>query len=1165
MSLSFVHLNAHSNFSLLSGTRSVHELVGAARLMGMSALALTDTNGLYAAVEFQRACRASDVHPVFGAELRHDGKRAVLLARDAEGYAEICRLVTQRHLDEEFRLSAALASTGDHVFVLCGDPALLAGLRGRGNVYVELTCHHDVQSRRRKYQMLDIAERLRLPLVATNNVHFLRRDEHRIHRVLCAIRTNTTVGTVPPGEVEHEECFMRSPGEMAALFDDVPQALSNSVHIAWSCHYEIALGRPRPPRFELPDDASRRVTPHRMMWRRHVAERLTAAHRTPDGETPRVLPRPADGRPIDGLPEWPRHPRGLYRATRAARPRTQVDPGTATHASGQRVAEPAAALEPFPDVLRPAPRPPPPQPPAGERARAFEFLRRLCDEGLRERLPEVGEDAGDALEREHDVIHRLDLTAYFLVCWDLVRFARAHGMPCLGRGSAANSLVSYCLYITHVNPLEHNLFFERFLNLERESYPDFDIDFGTDDREVVLDYIFERYGRENVAMICTYVTMHARSAVREVAKALGIPSGEFEDVVKRLPHFASARGVRERVARDPARRDLPLDREPFRSILEIAERIAEFPRHLATHPCGLVIAPEPILGIVPLQRGDKGLEITQWNMDGMEDAGLIKIDILGQKGLEVISDTIRQVESNDGLRIDPERVDALHDERGRDILRTGRTVGCFYIESPIMLQLMEQAGCDDFEVLTALSSIIRPGVSNYGGKRQYLECHLGLRKPEVLHPLLEPVLRDTYGCLIYQEQVIQVAQTIAGMTLAEADGLRKCMSKKRNWQRMETYRERFMSGARRNGVPDDVAGEIFRQIQSFAGYAFCKAHSASFALESFESAYWKARYPAEFMAAVLTNQGGYYTPMEYAEEARRFGLRLLPPCVNTSRKEFWGRGREVRVGLMQVKGLSDESIDAILDARRPGGAFRDLGDFLRRVPVTHPEARSLVRCGAMDAFSGTRPRLLWELELRASAVAAATTSARPSASAPAPAPAPSTASPAARTFLAPGVDTERVQKLVAGIPELREYDAQARLRAELEVLEMTLETHPFALFGEVLDWVRARRPVVPSIALRQHEGEEVYLLGWKVTSKRTTTVNDESMCFVTFSDPQGRFEASFFPEVYERCARELIRGFGPYVIKGRVEVSFGVAEVVASNIKLLSPRRPHDRVARHGG
>jgi error-prone DNA polymerase len=1075
----------------------VSELVVAARQCGMTSLALTDTNGVHAAIDFQRACEATGIRPVLGAELRHEGRRAVVLARDAQGWAELCRMITARHLDEAFRLSAALAAASDHVFILCGDPSLLAGLRGRETAYVELVCHHDVPSRRRKYHLLDVAERLRLQPVATNNVHFVRADEFEVHRVLCAMRTNTTIGTLPEDAAEHPGSFLRSPGEMRALFDDVPQALENSVHIAWSCRYAIPLGQPRPPAFVLPEDPQRRRSHHRVAWRRGVAEGLP--HDASDQE-PRVL---STGARPGGSTEWPMQPRGL------------------------RAAVPAAA---------------PPEPSAAARQQRFAFLQRLCEEGLTARLPAVTRAAREALCRELDVIRRLDLTGYFLVCWDVVRFARAHGMPCLGRGSAANSLVSYCLYITHVNPLQHNLFFERFLNLERESAPDFDIDFGTEDREVVLDYIFERYGHDRVAMISTFVTMHARSAMREVAKALGVPKGEIDDIVKRLPHFVSARDVRQRIQNDAARRDLPLDREPFRSILEIAERIAEFPRHLATHPCGLVIAPRPILDIVPLQRGDKGLEITQWNMDGVEDAGLIKIDILGQKGLAVISDTIRQVEHNDGLRIDPEDIDVLGDRRGRELLRRGRTIGCFYIESPIMLQLLEQAACDDFEVLTALSSIIRPGVSNHGGKREYLECHLGLRQPQVLHPLLEPVLRDTYGCLIYQEQVIQVAQAIAGMTLAESDGLRKCMSKKRNWQRMETYRERFLSGARRNDVPSDIALEIFRRIESFAGYAFCKAHSASFAVESFASAYWKAHHPAEFMAAVLTNQGGYYTPMEYADEARRCGVHMLPPCVQESLREFWGRDRRIRTGLMQVKGLTDASIEALLHSRTQDGPFRDLGDLLRRVPLAHPEIESLIRCGALGVF-GTQPQLLWELALRRRAAHEGKGSG-------------GCHEPAWEL-----ADTPRLQQLVARIPPLPAYDEPQRLQAQLEVLEMTLGAHPFTLFGELLDWVRSQRPVVSSRELRQRIGAEVYLLGWKVTAKQTRTVHDETMCFVTFSDTDGRFEVSFFPEVYERVARELYRGYGPYLIKGEVETSFGAVEVVGRNVKLLSPRMLPGRAA----
>jgi DNA polymerase III alpha subunit len=390
-----------------------------------------------------------------------------------------------------------------------------------------------------------------------------------------------TVGTLSPDDVEHEECWLRSPGEMAALFGDVPEALANTVHIAWSCRYEIPVGRPRPPRFAVPDDAARRRSVHKLPWRRTVAEELgsipAAMHRASWRALPGKLPRCRNGR---------RNHAGSTQAMHRQRLR---------HSRRPRC---------FPN----SPRPSVPRPSGFYRHFATKAsLPAFRNPGAsRRRKP---------WRRELDVIHRLDLTEYFLVCWDLVRFARRHAMPCLGRGSAANSLVSYCLYITHVNPLEHKLFFERFLNLERESFPDFDIDFGTDDREVVLDYIFERYGRENVAMICTYSTMHARGAIREVAKALGVGLGEIEPVVSRLPSFASARGLRDQIGRDPARRHLPLDREPFRSILEIAECIAEFPRHLATHPCGVVIAPEPITHIVPLQRGDKGLEITQWDMN----------------------------------------------------------------------------------------------------------------------------------------------------------------------------------------------------------------------------------------------------------------------------------------------------------------------------------------------------------------------------------------------------------------------------------------------------------------------------------------------------------------------------------------------------------------------
>ncbi len=1069
MAIPYVHLNTHSNFSLLSGTATVEQLAVAAREAGMDSLALTDTNGLYAAVPFHQACVAEGVRPIYGAELEvsateqemgggaagpgEDGqwegrgekkresgrtrrqagprRRAVLLARDREGYAEVCRAVTARHLEEDFDLDTCLAGLSQRVVVLTADQQLLGtlagardssrGRQGPGNVYVELTNIRDAASRRHCYRLLTLAEKLGFPAAASNRVHLLAAEDHFTHRLLSAMRTNTTVGTLPAGAVVDRENHFKTPAQMSALFHDLPQALRNAAEIAWSCRVDLEIGRPKLPRFPVPEGES-----------------------------------------------------------------------------------------------------------------SFSWLCKLSFQGLEQRYRPITREAYDTLNRELDVICRLELEDYFLVCHDIVRFAREAGMPCLGRGSAANSIVSFCLFITHVDPLRHNLFFERFLNLERESMPDFDIDFGTDDREEVLDYILRHYGRDRVAMICTYSTMRARSAIREVASAMGIPVGEIDAVVKKLPHFSSADGVAEAAERWPESHGLPLDREPFRSILAAAGRVSGFPRHLATHPCGLVVAPGPITDHMPLELGDKGLPITQWSMYPVEDAGLLKIDILGQKGLAVISETQRAVaaEQGDG-EAGPEEglhgddpLRCLSDPLTREMMREGHSEGCFYIESPGMIQLIRQTRCDDFEVLTAISSIIRPGVSNHGGKRQYVRRHLGLEPVSFLHPRLEPVLADTYGCLIYQEQVIRIASEMAGMSLSEADGLRKCMSKKRNWERMEKYKHSFFRGSAENGVPDDVITEVFRQIESFAGYAFCKAHSASFALESFESMYWKAHHPAHFMAAVLSNQGGYYSSLEYVEEARRLGLKIILPCVNHGGVRFTGEGQAVRVGLMMVKGVRAELLESMVEAREEGGPFTAIDELARRCELRPEKAEleALARCGALDGLGRTRPELLWLIGLLCSG--------------------PDKGCP------------HNFEQLAGKLPPLEEYPRQKKMLLELDLLGLTATAHPLELFAERLSQVAKQRPVVRSVDLERMDGKTAYCFGWKVTTKRTRTEKkNEPMAFVTFSDSHGRFEATFFPRVYRRFAAELSRASGPFLVKGRVEDDHGAPNLIAEGVKLLREER----------
>lgn len=1068
--MSIVHLRVHSNFSLLAGTRPVEDLVQAAAEAGMPALALTDTDGLYAAVPFQRACEEAGIRPIYGVELTGPwgGERgraqAVLLARNREGYRELSRLVTARHLDSEFSLEEVLPGVSENLYVLADDERILQRLRARENVRVALPVASGREWVRKRWRLRRVATQLGLEAVAAGEVFFIDPREILIHRVLSAIRTRTTVGTLPPGEAAPPTAFFHSPQKVAEVFRNDPAVLEATLAVADDCRTELDLHARKLPRFPLPP-GERAVRVLRSLALRGLWDRLEG---------------------IDPLEGWAARPRGEGPIQQQS-----DDEFPPWVSAGGCTSEPS--LGSFPRGAT-----------AGEWRRAVETLN-----------------------YELSVVARKGLADYFLICWDIVRFARSRDMRSLGRGSAGNSLLSYALGITHVNPLRHNLFFERFLNPEREQLPDFDIDFATDDREEVLRYIFRRYGPERVAMIGTYCTFRARAALRETAKALGIPEGEVGPFIKRIPFFAPVEHLQEVCAISPAAADIPLDREPFRTLLPLATRIGGFPRHMGTHPCGLVISPTPITDLVPLQRGEKGYEITQWSMHEVEDAGLVKIDIIGQKGLAVIQEAAAMAAENEGCPLHSERIDYLGDPAAKRMLKRGRTEGCFYIESPGMIQLIRQARCDDFEVLTALSSIIRPGVSSYGGKQRYLRRHLGLEPVEVMHPSVEEVLSDTYGCLIYQEQVVRIAVAVAGMSYAEADGLRRCMSyKNKDEETMTSYRASFMRGARERGIPGETASEIFRQITSFAGYAFCKAHSASFALESFESIYWKTHYPAEFMAAVLSNGGGYYSQEEYLEEARRMGLVILPPCVNQSRLRHYGRGRELRIGLLQVKGLTVATAEEIV-RKRP---FRSLKEFLERVPASRDEVESLIRCGAMSSSGRTRPELLWEFHLLRPERAGSLDESN-------------------RAAGTKGGTGGGVEGFVRRLPRIPEYDLPRIVALEREILDLAVSAHPLAMFAAELSRVAGTRHLRRSIDLAGLVGREVEIVGWKVTVKPTRTMDrGEEMVFVTFSDQWGRFEVTLFPAVYRRTARELIRGHGPFLIRGRVESELGVENLVAQDL-----------------
>lgn len=753
------------------------------------------------------------------------------------------------------------------------------------------------------------------------------------------------------------------------------------------------------------------------------------------------------------------------------------------------------------------------------------FLETLCRKGLQDRYKKIPQAAEERLQREMEVIQKQGFVEYFLVVWDILRFAREKNIHWVGRGSAANSIVSYALGITNVDPIRYNLFFQRFLNPERKSPPDIDVDFGWKERDAILAYVYERYGNDRVAMICTYITFTARLAVREIGKALGLPDEEITAVSSRLPYGSNAGALLEDPSQFPEARDLPLDQEPFQGILKLAAHIDGFPRHLSIHPGGIVIAPYPITQMVPLQRAAKGFVVTQYDMYGVEDIGLVKIDLLAQRSLSVLDDVIHILKSNGTSESFFQQIydyDFLeNDPRVKELVRTGNTIGCFYIESPAMRQLLQKLRVDNFEDLTAASSVIRPGVAESGMMQQYIRRKTGEEAVSYLHPKMEALLNETCGVMIYQEDVIRVAHEIAGMSLGEADLLRRAMSgKERSPLAMDEMERQFLSKAISNQVEADTAKEIWRQISSFAAYAFCKAHSASFAQLSLQVAYLRGYYPAHFMAAVLSNQGGFYTTMAYIEEARRMGLRILLPDVQKGEMAYGAEGpHAIRVGLMQIKDIAIKHWEAFLEERNRR-SFESFTDFLLRTQFNQAEFETIIKCGACDSFPLNRPQMLWILKATFSSILEQRN----------------------RSSLI-GAEMIRTPKT----PRLRDYTEDQRLRWEVELLDIGITKHPLHLFKP---WKQLRN-FIPARHLKDYKDEYVQLIGWLVTTKPSSTRKNERMLFATFEDTETMYETTLFPRTYQKCAH-LLFNRGPYLVQGTVDEDHGVFTVNVEKLRNLT-------------
>ncbi len=745
---------------------------------------------------------------------------------------------------------------------------------------------------------------------------------------------------------------------------------------------------------------------------------------------------------------------------------------------------------------------------------AFRELGRLCEEGAVRRYGGMRPDVRQRLEHELAIIREKGFASYFLVVRDIV-------MQCprtCGRGSAASSIVSYLLSLTHVEPLHYNLFFERFLNRGRVDPPDIDVDFPWDEREAVQRYVFRAYeGR--AGMVANHVSFRGRSALRDPAKALGIPAEEIGSMVRffRL-------GEHDRIP-------------PY--LREAAARLQGFPRNLGTHCGGVVITPGPITDYTHVQTSALGFPLIAWEKDATEDAGLVKIDLLGNRSLAVLRDTIALVARRpDGEAIDWERFDPLEDSPTRDLIAGGGTLGVFYVESPATRQLLTKMGRGDYPHLVIASSIIRPAANKY--IRLFVKRLRGAPY-EALHPLVQDTLAETYGIMVYQEDVSRVAIDLCGFPIEDADRLRKILSKKDRELTLPDFRDRFFAGGRSRGVSDEVLQKAWDMILSFDGYSFCKAHSASYAQVSYRVAYLKRRYPLEFIASVINNGGGFYGRQTYLDECRRMGFAVLPPDVNASAWEYTVEGAGgpagagaagagpvggpptgLRVGLCQLRDIRRPFVDALLAERARGGPFAGFHDFVRRTDPRLVDLRALVRSGSLDSVAEgcTRPQLFFR-------------------------------------FL--NIAKEDGLGLVQPVPALvGDYPARTKLADEVRTLGMVVSRHPLTLFRGRIEGIARRHglgPVISSADIPRYRGRRVWIPGILVTGKEVVTKGREPMIFVSFEDEHAIFETVLFPDAFRRYFPMLDDGWA-FLVHGRVDEDYGALSIGVERLVKVSRDSP---------
>ena len=1008
---SFVHLNVHSHYSRGWGIGTIEELCRSAKEQGMNRLALTDTNGLYGLIYFIQRAREVGIQPIVGSELTTDEHRAVLLVRNHEGYANLCRIISDRQCHQDFDLIKSLRERREGLLIFSDDFTLLKALKkdSKEDLFVEMAPGYNMAG------CYAFSRKSGIPPLATNRVCLIRADQFPLHRILRAVALNSKLSRLRCQDTCREHNFLNAPQSMIDQFPHAPRAILNTLEVAERCLTNWNFDRIIFPRFEQMTDR-----------------------------------------------------------------------------------------------------------------KAYEALYRATVEGCTRRYGKLTRAVKERVDYEMKIIREKNFAHYFLVVADITRRARRS----CGRGSAAASIVSYALGITHVDPIKHQLFFERFLNTGRMDPPDIDVDFAWDERDQVIDYVFARYGNRRTAMVANHNTYGARSAIREVAKVFGLTDAEISRVTSKIGFGWQLKGIWRELADHPKMRGIEF-KKPWDEILSAAAQLEDHLNHLSVHCGGLVIVPDEVRRYCPVEISASGVQVLQWEKDSVEEAGLVKIDILGNRSLAVIRDALDLVERNYGRRINYASWNPVNDSRAVEIFYRADTFGVFYFESPATRQTLTKVSSgftfegysrlDHFYLNVVVTSIIRPA-SNRSIHTWVSRLHgQPWDKP---HPLLRPVLEETLGVMVFQEQLSQAAMHLAGFNPAEADTLRKVVSKKHKEKKLRNFYARFVRGASERGVSLEVIEDIWQMMMGFDGYSFCKPHSASYTLMAYKSAYLRAHYPAEFMASVISNGGGYYSTFGYLSEARRMGLKILSPDINRSEIKYIGRSREIQVGLMQLKALSQEGRELIIHERSKNGPFSGLEDFLLRVGrhLHFQDVRILIKAGCLDSIAHglSRPSLMWQ----------------------------------ALRFFDGEHQEEKAPTLFSAPTRLSPlkqpfYPKSLMLRHELDTLGLLISLHPLDRYKGILrglDFVRARD-------LHAHVGKRVTTIGWMVTGKTVHTKDGEPMKFISFEDTTGLYETVFFPRAYNRFC-PMLNEMRPYILKGKVEEDFGSINLTVNWIGFLDRYKP---------